>query len=223
VELLDGGAALEVPRKALGPMSDEEQCVWEDRVRKGRDAAVHEKERGVDRTSSGRERREESGVDRDRVRETSERHLKRGRDDPHTKDRARIEHASSRQTERVSGSGNGMGRSREREEDSWLLASIRVTVRGQGQREHEGQVLDLPRMGTATVRLSSGQVLAAVEACKLRPVRPSKAGQSCVVLRGTHREEAARLVEFLRDGLCLVETIDDLHMLTLPVDHLAAT
>ena len=102
----------------------------------------------------------------------------------------------------------------------WLLPSIRVSVRSTSGSQEAGLIIDVPNRGVASVRLLNGRILTSISAEKLTPVPPAR-GTNCMVIRGDVRGEAAKLLE-LEDGIATVELVDDLNILTLPLDWLAA-
>ena len=100
------------------------------------------------------------------------------------------------------------------------MPSIRVSVRSSSGSQEAGLVIDVPNRGVASIRLLNGRILSAISAEKLTPLPPAR-GKNCMVIRGEMRGEAARLLE-LEDGMTTVELVDDLNILTLPLDWLAA-
>ncbi len=110
----------------------------------------------------------------------------------------------------------------------WLRQGIRVKVvsrslGGGALYKQKGVVLDVVARGVACLRLDSGAVVSEARQSQLETLLPEVGGQ-CVVLLGPQKGELAVLLEKHREEqTALVELLDDLQLLWLSMDAIAAT
>ena len=122
----------------------------------------------------------------------------------------------------------GAGAKKPRAEQAWLARGIRVRVvnkrvAGESAYLKKGDVLDLYEKGTAVVRLDHGAILEGVKQRHLETVLPRSGGE-CVVLYGPHQGQRARLLEKNKqDETVLVELQEELSIVLLAMDAVAAT
>jgi hypothetical protein len=106
----------------------------------------------------------------------------------------------------------------------WLRSGIRVKVISSSNSAYKqkGTVLDVVARGVACVRLDRGDVLNDLREMHLETLLP-EVGGSCVVLLGEHKGEFAVLLEKRwNEDAALVELSDDLQVVDLPMDSVAA-
>ena len=113
---------------------------------------------------------------------------------------------------------------------SWLLTGIRVRIVSKKVESGpssscylaKGVVLDVPDRGRGTVRLDDGRVVEAIKEKYLETVLPSVGG-TCTVLLGAFRGQSATLLEKRKDdGQVVVQLSEDLELVVLSMDHIAA-
>jgi G patch domain/KOW motif-containing protein len=106
----------------------------------------------------------------------------------------------------------------------WLRSGIRVKIVSSSSSAYKqkGTVLDVVARGLACVRLDRGDVLTDLKERHLETILP-EVGGSCVVLLGEHKGEIAVLLEKRwNEDAALVELTDDLRVVSLPMDMVAA-
>ena len=113
---------------------------------------------------------------------------------------------------------------------SWLLTGIRVRIISKKVESGpssscylaKGVVLDVPDRGRGTVRLDDGRVVEAIKEKYLETVLPSIGG-TCTMLLGAFRGQSATLLEKRKDdGQVVVQLSEDLELVVLSMDHIAA-
>ncbi|CAN0555010.1 unnamed protein product, partial [Ectocarpus sp. 12 AP-2014] len=110
---------------------------------------------------------------------------------------------------------------------AWLRANIRVRVIHKsygGGRAYlgKGRVVDVPRVGQATVRMDLGElVLEGVKERHLETVLPSRGGK-VIVVRGAERGATGKLLAKNKEKeTALVQVYEDLRAVTLSLDDVA--
>ena len=113
---------------------------------------------------------------------------------------------------------------------NWLLTGIRVRIISKKVESGpssscylaKGVVLDVPDRGRGTVRLDDGRVVEAIKEKYLETVLPSVGG-TCTVLLGAFRGQSATLLEKRKgDGQVVIQLSEDLELVVLSMDHIAA-
>lgn len=122
----------------------------------------------------------------------------------------------------------GAAAKRPRAEQTWICRGIRVRVvskkvAGAPVYLQKGDVLDTNEKGIAAVRLDDGTVLEGAEQRHLETVLPDRGGE-CLVLCGPHTGQLARLLEKNKqDETVVVKLQDELDIVVLGMDTVAAT
>ncbi|CAB1099405.1 unnamed protein product [Ectocarpus sp. CCAP 1310/34] len=206
--------------------------------RENKDKKKHKKSGGSssskrERSSDGRRsspsprRRPDDEVDRYRRRDgrRDDDDGGRGRRDDIPAEKSRRDDGDSERGRYSDGNaGNG---GRQSGPPAWLRANIRVRVIHKsygGGRAYlgKGRVVDVPRVGQATVRMDLGElVLEGVKERHLETVLPSRGGK-VIVVRGAEKGATGKLLAKNKEKeTALVQVYEDLRAVTLSLDDVA--
>ncbi|CAM9910351.1 unnamed protein product [Ectocarpus sp. 6 AP-2014] len=207
-----------------------------------KDKKKHKKSGGSSSSSSSKQERSSDGrrsspsPRRRRSDEENDRHRRRdGRRDYDDGGRGRRDDIPAKKSRRDGGdsergrysNGNADNGGQQSGPPAWLQANIRVRVIHKsygGGRAYlgKGRVVDVPRVGQATVRMDLGElVLEGVKERHLETVLPARGGK-VIVVRGAEKGATGKLLAKNKEKeTALVQVYEDLRAVTLSLDDVA--